>query len=393
MVVHSYYPHDETRVQREAEHLCARGWDVDVLCLRYEDEPRRATVNGVRVRRLPVRRHRDAGRVVQLLEYLQFFALAAAVLAARRLRGRYDVVHLHNLPDFLVFAAVVPRLTGSRVVLDLHDLMPEFFCSQSGRAPTSLAGRVLLVQERLACRFAHRVVTVTDAWRDTLASRSVSAERCFVVRNVADQDVFHPAVSPLRPEGSDERFRLLYHGTVAERSGLDVVLDAVALLGPSVPIDVVVVGRGPHLDAVVARAAELGIGAQLEVHREFVAVEDLARWIRGADCGVVPYHADVFTDGVLPTKLLECAAVGVPVVAAASSAIETTFGPSEVTCFPPGDATALAVILRRLVDDRHELHARGAALRSWAVANDWRSEARHLEDAATSWQPHVLAPA
>ena len=385
MVVHSYYPHDETRVQREAEHLVARGWDVDLLCLRYGDEPRTATANGVRIRRLPVRRHRGSGRLVQLLEYLQFFVCVAAVLTARRLRWRYDVVHVHNLPDFLVFAALVPRLTGSRIVLDLHDLMPEFFGSNTGQGAASLAGRVLRLQERAACRFAHRVITVTDAWRETLVDRSVGAERCFVVRNVADARVFRPDVAPLPESGADGRFRLLYHGTVAERSGLDVVLDAVAQLGPDAPIDVVIVGRGPHLDAVVERAAMLGLSRRVEVHRDFLPVEEFARWIKGADCGIVPYRVDVFTDGVLPTKLLECAAIGVPVIASATSAIDATFAPHEVARFPAGDADALAVILRRLLADRHELAELGRSLHAWALANDWPSEAHRLEDAVVSW--------
>ena len=76
MVVHAYYPIGEPRVQREAEALTDSGYEVDVICLRQPGEPAHATVHGVNVYRLPVRRHKGRGVPVQLLEYMIFFALA-----------------------------------------------------------------------------------------------------------------------------------------------------------------------------------------------------------------------------------------------------------------------------------------------------------------------------
>src|SRR5690606_36351808 len=127
--------------------------------------------DGVRVRRLPVRRHRNRGMAVQMLEYLAFFVLAAAVMTARHVRRPYAAVQVHNLPDFLVFCALVPRLLGAAVILDLHALMPEFLASRTGSGMGHPLVRLVAWQERLAFRFADRVVTVTDVWRDTLIGR------------------------------------------------------------------------------------------------------------------------------------------------------------------------------------------------------------------------------
>jgi hypothetical protein len=137
MVVHSRYPIGETRVQREAQALVAAGWDVSVLCLRGPDEPSTETVDGVFVRRLPVDRNRGRGLGAQLVEYLTFFLLAFAALTTLHWRRRFDVVHVHNLPDFLVFAALPAKVSGASVVLDLHDLMPEFFMARTGEEATS----------------------------------------------------------------------------------------------------------------------------------------------------------------------------------------------------------------------------------------------------------------
>ncbi len=73
---------------------------------------------------------------------------------------------MHNLPDFLVFSALPTKLRGVPVILDLHDLMPEFFAGRfgSGRAAAWI-GRLVRLQERVSCRFADHVITVSEHWR------------------------------------------------------------------------------------------------------------------------------------------------------------------------------------------------------------------------------------
>ena len=126
--------------------------------------------------------------MVQLLEYLGFFVLAAWRLLTLHLRRRYGVVQVHNLPDFLVFVALIPKLMGARVILDIHDLMPEFFASKTESDMQSSLVRLLILQEQLSCRFAHQVITVTSEWRETLIRRGVPAVKVAVVMNVADGD-------------------------------------------------------------------------------------------------------------------------------------------------------------------------------------------------------------
>jgi len=86
-------------------------------------------------------RHLRIGLIAQLLEYLAFFALASFKLIALHIQKRYNVVQVHNLPDWLVFVALIPKLSGARVILDLHDLMPEFYAGDStGVSPAGPSG-------------------------------------------------------------------------------------------------------------------------------------------------------------------------------------------------------------------------------------------------------------
>jgi glycosyltransferase involved in cell wall biosynthesis len=353
MVVHAHYPLGEVRVQREAEALIDHGYEVDIICLRIPREPAVDLYRGANIYRLPVRRHKGSGPLVQLLEYLTFFTLAFFKLTALHLRRRYDVVQVHNLPDFLVFAALVPKLTGTPIILDLHDLMPEFFASRFGVSRGSLPVRLVHLQEQLACRFANHVITVTEHWRQSLIRRGVPADKCLVLMNLADPRIFKKPIQTGSQDNS--RFRLIYHGAIPQRYGLDLVLRAIAQVRTEIPgIHFTVIGHGEYLDELLRLTTELG----LEEHVRFekaIPVEKLPARIVTADVAVVPYHNDVFTNELLPTKLLEYAALGVPAIASRTMGISAYFDETMVQFFTPGDPHDLARCILELHSDRKRL--------------------------------------
>lgn len=354
MVVHAYYPIGETRVQREALALVDRGYDVDVLCLRALGEPRRATHEGVSVLRLPLRRHRDRGLYVQLLEYVAFFVMATIALSTRHLRRPYDAVQVHNLPDFLVFCAVVAKVTGAACVLDLHDLTPEFLAARISADMGHPLVRLVALQERLACRFADQVITVTDGWRDVLIGRGVPPDRVGVAMNVADARVFRRRDRERRRP--DNRFSLLYHGTLARRYGVDLLVEAVALANVDVPdVYLTVLGDGELRPELVALRDRLGLSDHVTISDGMVDVALLPAAIAAADAGVVPTRAGIFTDGLLPTKLMELVAMGTPVIAARTPMVASYFDDDMVQFFTPGDVGALAGAIRALADDPQRL--------------------------------------
>ena len=355
MVVHAYYPITETRVERQAQALVAHGTEVDVICLGSSSRPEISMVDGVRVVRLPVRRHGRSGAAVQLFEYLAFFALTFFHLSKLYRRRHYDVVQVHNLPDFLVFAALIPKLSGARVILDLHDLMPEFYAERFSRSIDNLLVRLICWQERVACRFADHVITVTELWRQTLIGRGIPAGKVTVVMNVADDRVFRPDVAG-NGAGGDGRFRLVYHGAMAWRHGLDLVLQAIDAIRQDAP-DVLLMlhGGGRARPALERMADELGLQDHVQFSTHFVPTEELPNLLQQADLAVVPYREGVFTGGILPTKLMEYAALGIPAIASQTPAIAAYFDETTVQFFTPGDVDELAQCIQTLYRDRTRL--------------------------------------
>jgi lipid II:glycine glycyltransferase (peptidoglycan interpeptide bridge formation enzyme)/glycosyltransferase involved in cell wall biosynthesis len=349
MVVHAYYPRGETRVQRQAAALVEAGYEVDVLCLRDADEPATETVDGVRVTRLPVRRSRGGSTPVLLVEYLLFFVLVACRLPFMQRARRYRTIQVHNLPDFLIFSAAIPRMMGARLILDLHDLMPELFAARRRRTMKSLEVRALLVQERLACRFADHVITVTDRWRDTLLGRSASPEKVSVVMNLADPSLFRPNAQA--PHCESTEFHVLYHGTFTHRYGVDVLIRAAAAAFEDMPgLRVRMLGDGEMRRELLDLTSALGLGEIVEFSDGMVAAEQLPDAIAWADVGVVPNRNNIFTDGILPTKLLELVATETPAIVARSHAVMEYFSDDMVHYVEPGDVESLTTALHELAE-------------------------------------------
>jgi glycosyltransferase involved in cell wall biosynthesis len=377
MVVQNYYPFDETRVQREAMALIEAGIEVDLVCLRLANEPKFEVVDGVNVHRLPLKKRRGVGPSVQFLQFISFFLAALVKVTALHRKRKYDSVQTHNTPDFLVFSALYPKLTGAKVILDIHDLMPEFFCSRFGSSLDHPLARILILQEKLSCRFADHVITVTEPWRETLIGRSVSRERSSVVNNAADHRHFHRRTTPLsQGNGVEGSVKLLYHGTIVHRYGVDMALRAVARLRQTLPkLEMSVHGRGDALEEVRELVKTLDLSDIVTVTSSFLPAEELAELVAAADIGLVCYRKDIFTDGILPTKLLEYSVAGVAALASRTSAVTTYFGEGAVEMFEPDNLDDLSTHLERLIREPERRAELAASIGRVDQANQWASEA------------------
>ncbi len=355
MIVHAHYPLGEPRVEREAQALINGGYEVDVLCLRSEKELAFEVVDGVNIYRLPVKRDKSRGHAAQLVEYLVFFMLVVLRLLSLHPRRKYKTLQVHNLPDFLIFSTMIPKLGGARVILDLHDLMPEFFAGTYKQSMDSLPVRILKFQEWISCRFADHVITVTDLWRNTLIERGVPAHKVSVVMNVANSHIFN-GQTVKRTLNGDHRFKLFYHGTLSQHYGIDLILQAVAQLKDSIPqLHLTIHGRGEYLQSLLDLAKELQLNGQVTFSTSLMPMTDLPAYISQADLAIVPYRRDVFTDGVLPTKLMEYTALHVPAIAARTPAIESYFHEDMVQYFPAEDINALCNAIVYLYNHRERL--------------------------------------
>jgi glycosyltransferase involved in cell wall biosynthesis len=398
MVVHAYYPLAEPRVERQAKAAVAAGWSVEVLCLRGEGEPARETVEGVRVRRLPLGHARGAGFARVLLEYVAFTLMTAAVLAFWR--PRPDVAQVHAPPDFLVAGALPLKLRGSKLVVDIHDLSPHMF--QARFAPglrMRLVVATLRAIERAACAVADEVVTVHEPYRGEIVADGVDERKVTVVMNSADEALIERvrASAPARPAGPGP-FTLSYHGTITHWYGVDLVVEALARLGESAPdARAVILGEGDALEAARARATELGVASRVEFSGRYLPIDEALRTVAAASCGIIPNRPSTLNRFALSSKLFEYVALGIPAVVSRLETLEAHFSDDEVTFFEPGDADSLTDALAWVAANPEAAAEKVARAQAHAAQFSWRVNAeRYLAaiapdgDGALSAAPRTL---
>jgi glycosyltransferase involved in cell wall biosynthesis len=376
MIVHAYYEEDP-RVRREAEALVAAGWEVDVFGLRRPGETASAVIEGVNLRRLPVRRHQGAGLSVYLIEYGAFLmrALWAATRAHRR--RRYGLVEVHSLPDYLVFSALPMKLAGVPVLLDLHEAMPEFFRSRFPRATNPISYRLLLLQEKLSIALANEVLTVNEPLAERLIRLGARPERLTVILNSPDLRLFDPTAHPRRRFMADGKLRIVYTGALTPTYELDVVLRAVASLArtrPGLHVEAAFYGRGDAQEHLEALAAELGVTDRVSFPGR-IPIEEVPDAVAAADIGVAPTRLDPFTQMSLSTKVLEYAAMAKPVVASRLPTVERYFDADTLAVYEPGDHESLAATILSLVDSPTERRARVRRTRQRVEDLSWTHQA------------------
>jgi glycosyltransferase involved in cell wall biosynthesis len=345
VLLFSYYP-DDPRPRRAAEALVAEGVTVDLLCLqKTKSEPRREIINGINIFRVPLRRRRR-GKGRYIGQYSLFILRSFLFLALRSIRRRYDFVHVHNMPDVLVFSAIIPKALGAKLILDLHDPMPELMQTIFELPEESGSVRLLKRLERWSISFADLVLTVNAACKRIYSSRSCPVEKIRVVLNSPEDDVFRlqaPALAKRNGARPAEPFTILYHGSLVHRNGFDLAIDALEKARESVPnARLVVCGeRTAFFDQTMAMAEKRGIAEHIEYlgpknRREVVEA------INHCDLGIIPNHRNIFTEINTPTRIFEYLALGKPVIAPRAPGICDYFAEGDLVFFELGDANDLA---------------------------------------------------
>ncbi len=315
---------------------------MDVVCLGVPDNSYNGPVNVIS---FPALRYRGKSQARYFVHYLHFFWRAFSIVTRRSLHQRYDLVMAISMPDALVFGCLVAKMLGSKVVLDITDMMPELYRDRFGSKFWDLGGKLLSIEERLSAKAADRVLAVHDLHRERLESAGIDPAKIRVVMNSPDPKVFHCA----RGSRLDKKeFVVVYHGSLIRRLGIDTAIQAIAIARTKIPnLRLRIIGTGDYM----AEAEDLVKRLNLQdtvTFEGFVPLEEVVRLVAKADIGLVPNHVSHVTHFMLPMKLLEYAAMGVPIIATRLRAVEHYFGSDAVRYFKSCDAADLAAAIEDL---------------------------------------------
>ena len=386
MVAYTYYEEDN-RVMRYAETLAAQGDRVDVIALRHPDEQAYAEVQGVNVFKIQTRIQNEKAKRAYLFRVILFLLRSAWLLARRHRQLHYDLIHVHSVPDFLVFAALFPKLTGAKIILDIHDVLPEFYASKFGASRQSFVFKLLLIAEKASAGLADHVIIANDLWRERLVARSVRPDKCTTILNFPDRRVFYHR----RKERRDERFVILYPGSLGRHQGVDIAIRAFGQICEQAPhAEFHIYGDGGEKEKLINLAHELRLDHRVFIHNG-VPLREIAAVIADADLGLVPKRSDTFGDEAFSTKTLEFMILGVPLIVAATKIDRYYFNDSLVRFFRSGDEDDLAEAILELIRDftlRQRLARNGL---QFANQYDWESNKGRYLNVVDSLVPERAA--
>lgn len=342
MIAYTNYSID-ARVRREAETIASLPeYRVHLLALKEMKESRSYVLDGVEVHELNVAKYRGGGNFKYLSSYVRFLVIAFLKCSGLSLKGAIDLIHVHNMPNFLVFAAILPRCFGKKIVLDVHDTLIETYSTKFSGIVSGLVKIALVLEEAVCCKLASTIICVNEMQRAALVDRGISRNKTIVLMNLPDPRRFDFGSRGFKNIG-DVNFKIVYFGTITHRLGVDLVLRALYEIRAVVSgLQFFIYGDGDGRKECLELSRELGIRDIVQFSETTVPHDELIQKVRDMDLVVVPNRRNVATDLMLPVKMLEGMALGIPVVAPRLRTIEHYFTADQVFYFEPEDVQSLA---------------------------------------------------
>jgi len=303
-----------------------------------------------------------------LFDYTAFFLLVFFTLGWRSIRRKYRMVEVETMPDFLVFATLIPRLLGAKIVLYMFENMPGLFASTFNVTPSHPGVRLLRLISKLSAKYAHHVnVSDGEHHKKWLEDLGIPSDKITLIFNVPDETVFSSAKPSVAAKNSD--FRVLVLSTFLPRYGVETVVRAVPRLLEHIPnLEVDLVGDGELRPGLQELARKLGVDRCVHFSG-WRPQEEIPGYLNAADVAVAPMINDVG----IPNKMFDYFAMSKPCVASALPSLQMAFDGDCVSFFTPGNDAELADRILELYRDpqkRAALGEQGHAFyreRRWSV--------------------------
>jgi len=359
MLVQNSYELD-MRVRRKAEALIAAGYSVDVLSVHRAPFRKTYTLNGVNIHNVSLAKRRGS-LARYAFEYLAFVSWTCFHLTSRMPSRRYALVDVNTLPDFLVFSGIFARWMGAKLLLDMHEITPEFYMSKYGIEEDSRWIRLLKYLEKISFDFADHVVTINEPIRDLFVSRGLPGPKTTVIMNSADEANFGLESKATAAERAGlPKFVMMYHGTLTKIYGLDIAIEAFSFVHEEMPgAEMWILGDGTEQIALEKLARDRGLSSKVRL-LGFVPPRDIPSWLSKCDVGILPIRRDKFLEFASPNKLSEYIVKSRPVIIARLKAIRYYFSENALAYFEPNDPVDLSRQMLRIYRDKG-LRARLAA--------------------------------
>jgi len=365
----------DLRVKRYAEAMIGTAETVQGIGLANGVVKQKVGMNkGVTVYYADAKRDGEKNRSAYFINLLKFAIKATFILLKNQFRFRYSIIHVHNLPDFLVFVTIIPKLLGTKVILDIHDIMPELYCERFKKPITSLLAKTMFCLEKISLHYADYVVVANELWRKKLITRTgIQPQKCTSILNYPNLSYY----KAIAPDPARKELRLVYPGHLSYHHGLDIAIKAFSIVLQQVPdaqfniyARTWVVEYRKELEALISKS---DLGNNVLFHAA-VSPEEIPKVYNDATIGVVPKRGGLFAGEAFSSKIFDFMAAGLPIVASKTPVDEYYFDDSMLQFFAMEDVDDMA---QKILDLYHNPKRRVQLAengKKFAAANNWEDK-------------------
>jgi glycosyltransferase involved in cell wall biosynthesis len=349
MLAYTFYEGDN-RVRRYAETFSSRGDTVDAIVLRQKGSTKETCLNGVRILKIQERNANEKWKFEYIIKLFLFLIRSSITLSILHFKKKYDLIHVHSVPDFEVFATFFAKITGAKVILDIHDIVPELFASKFKVDQKSLQFKLLLLIEKYSTKFADHIIVANHIWHRRLIERSVPEIKCTAVLNYPDLKIFNLKDYPKK---TNKIPTIIYPGTLSKHQGIETAIRAIRILknkGENVLFKIY--GKGTDEAYLYNLVSELELIDSITFN-DIVPIHLLPDILKEADLGVEPKSKNTFANEALSTKILEFMIMNIPVIASDTTAHKYYFTDKQIMFFESDNYYKLADCIEVILKNKN----------------------------------------
>ncbi len=379
MLTHSYYPEDP-RVRRAAEALTQKGYDIDLICLKRKEQLPKETINNVKITRMPLERGKRRP-LRWMFEYIASLAYCTAYLTIKQPTKKYQVIHIHTLPDFLVFSAITPKILGAKIILEMHEAMPEIYATRLKKSMNSTTVKIIKIIEKASIKFADKIITVSDPIKQVFIQRGVPEDKITVVMNVPEKTSYPKTT---KPNNLKNKFIIIFPGQVTPTRGVDTLIEAIQQT--KIPgIYLTIYGEGEYLNTIKKIIKKKKLEKRVYLGGK-IPSDQVPEKISIADIGVIPSKSTPISELGVSNKIFEYAFAEKPIIVSKRKAISQIMTDKEVYFFQPGNAKELAQQIQHIYENPKEATQKAKNVKEKSKQYAWPTMKKRLYNCYKSLQ-------
>jgi glycosyltransferase involved in cell wall biosynthesis len=344
-----------------------------VLVLKSRDSNCISVHKNIRVLKVNQKRYRGNSNFRYIVAYIFFFLRILLRITTLSLKMRYRIIHVNNMPDFIVFAAILPKLKGAALILDIHDPMPNTFLTKFKSGKNGFMYKILLQEEKVSAKFADHVITVNDPVKDEiLIEEGIPGDKISVVRNFADSKVF----KLIDHFHLNTKIGIVFYGTIAERFGFRTILKVISELNMYDNLYFKIIGSGDFSPQLKQLISDYHLESVVEFDNNTYPVKEIPGIVGRFHLGIVSYDLSPATEYMLPVKMLEMFLLGIPVITIRNRAIGHYFNENLYFKYDPEEPDTLKELLEQVLRNPGIIVEKRNAILNLRSEFLWENESR-----------------